>query len=452
MKITDYIGQSQANALPLVRKIRKSEKIYRDQNVLEACLERLRILFTEFDTICFSVSGGKDSGTLLQLADGVAKKYNKKYYVLYIDLEAGYYETRRFLLALRKKVKPRCKAFYWVCLPLAEENATSALNPEFITWDPSAEDYWIMEIPEGAITEDHNPFPFYDGIGDFDRFCHDFSLWLHEKTHATRTAQVVGIRTDESLRRYMAVANDNKPRYKDYYWTTELVPNIYAVYPIYDWKTEDIWGAVAKFDLDYNHVYEDMYKAGIPISQQRICQPFGQAQKAGLDQFRYIEPETWEKLLQRVEGVNFGAIYCRTSLLGHMSSCKPDHMTWQQYAVFLLESIGLYEPKIMQRYYQKIKYYMLWIEKNEEIPYTKMPEEATGLNASWRRVARAIERNDFYLTYLQFGYDKAGDELLIELRDKHRLTGQGHIQRKLYRHIKKIQEEKPHSMKKRSQK
>lgn len=436
MKISDKKETKNNKPHP---KIKQSIKIYNEQNVLDACYERLRVIFQEFDTVCFSVSGGKDSGTLLQIGNRIASEMNKKFYVFYLDLEAGYYETRRFILDLRDQIKKNCIKFYWICLPLAEENATSALNPEFITWDESAKDYWIMDIPENAVTVENNPFPFYDGIGDFDRFCHDFEVWLHKKTKSKRTAQIVGIRTDESLRRYMAVANANKPRYKDYCWTTKLEPGIYAVYPIYDWKTEDIWGAIAQLNLDYNHVYEDMYKAGVPISQQRICQPYGQAQKAGLEQFRYIEPQTWEKLLQRVEGVNFGAIYCRTSLLGYITSNKPDHLTWQQYAVFLLESIGLYEPKIMARYYRKIKYYMLWCEKNEGIKYTKMPDESTGVNASWRRVARAIERNDFYLTYLQFGYDKAGDDLLIELRKEHRLTGQGHIQNKLYRHIRKIE-------------
>lgn len=421
------------------KMIKVSNKIYSDQNVLDATYDRFRFLFTHFDTVCFAVSGGKDSGTMLQLGNQIAEEMHKKFYVMYIDLEAGYAETNRFQESLRELVKKNCKNFFWICLPLAEDNATSALNPEFITWDETAKDNWIRDPPEWAITVDNNPFPFYDGIGDFDEFTHDFGEWLHKKTKANRTAQVVGIRTDESLRRYLAVANRTKPRFMEKNWTTEQSPDVYSVYPMYDWRTEDIWAAVAKQDLDYNHAYEDMYKNGVAISQQRICQPFGQAQKAGLDQFRYIEPETWERLLQRVEGVNFGAIYCRTSLLGHMTSLKPSHLTWQQYAVFLLESIGLYEPMIMERYYQKIKYYMLWSEKNEGIPYTKMPDNAVGLQASWRRVARAIERNDFYMTYLQFGYDKAGDELLIKLREKHRLTGHGHIQPKLYRHLKKME-------------
>ena len=46
-------------------------------------------------------------------------------------------------------------------------------------------------------------------------------------------------------------------------------------------------------------------------------------------------------------GVNFGNIYCKTTALGNIKSCKPDFMTWQEYTVFLLESIGIYNRDLM---------------------------------------------------------------------------------------------------------
>ena len=56
-------------------------KIYTDKNVLEAALERLEIIFNNFDNIYFSVSGGKDSSVMVQLANRVAQKLNKKFYI-----------------------------------------------------------------------------------------------------------------------------------------------------------------------------------------------------------------------------------------------------------------------------------------------------------------------------------------------------------------------------------
>ena len=34
--------------------------------------------------------------------------------------------------------------------------------------------------------------------------------------------------------------------------------SIYNAYPIYDWKTQDIWIANGKFGWTYNHLY-DLY-------------------------------------------------------------------------------------------------------------------------------------------------------------------------------------------------
>ena len=53
-------------------------KIYREQNVLDAALERLQFTFTHFDNIYFSISGGKDSSVMVQLAERVAAQMNKK--------------------------------------------------------------------------------------------------------------------------------------------------------------------------------------------------------------------------------------------------------------------------------------------------------------------------------------------------------------------------------------
>ena len=52
-------------------------KKYLEKNVLEAAKERLTIIFENFDNIYFSVSGGKDSSVMVQLANHVAKKWKK---------------------------------------------------------------------------------------------------------------------------------------------------------------------------------------------------------------------------------------------------------------------------------------------------------------------------------------------------------------------------------------
>ena len=96
-------------------------KKYIEKNVLDAAIERLEIVFQNFDNIYFSVSGGKDSSVMVQLANIVAKKLNKKFDVLFIDLEAQYKHTVKHIEELKQLSQIR--DFYHIALPMALRNA-----------------------------------------------------------------------------------------------------------------------------------------------------------------------------------------------------------------------------------------------------------------------------------------------------------------------------------------
>lgn len=408
-------------------------KLYTDKDVLSASLERFEIMFNEFDSMYLSVSGGKDSSVMLQLAARVARKLNKKFSVLYIDLEAQYKATIQHVEELIEETNDVVERFYWCALPLSLRNAVSVIQPKWICWDEKDKHKWVRPMPKNKhVVNEHN-YPkewtwFKRGM-EFEEFILYFAEWFNEQ-HGGKTAAGIGIRSNESFNRFTTIISEKKVRYKDYGWTTKVKLgtrhlNVYNFYPLYDWETEDIWGAVSKLDLKYNYIYELMYKNGLSIHEQRLCQPYGDDQRNGLDQFRALEPETWEKVLNRVHGVNFGNIYARTSLLGNIKSEKPDGMTWEQYAVFLLESLGLYAPELRDHYYKKIKTFMKWYEEHEGVSLADIPDEAdkklesAKKVASWRRIARAIERNDFWMKRLSFSQTKNDVERLFELKKKY---------------------------------
>ena len=99
-------------------------------------------------------------------------------------------------------------------------------------------------------------------------------------------------------------------------------------------------------------------------------------------------------------------------------------MTWQEYTIFLLESIGIYNKDLMLHYYRKIKKFMVWHEvklgiKLKDIPDTaEVKLESQKKAISWRRIARAIEKNDFYLRRLSFSQTKTDEKQLMELIHK----------------------------------
>jgi predicted phosphoadenosine phosphosulfate sulfurtransferase len=110
-------------------------------------------------------------------------------------------------------------------------------------------------------------------------------------------------------------------------------------YPLYDWKTSDIWVANAKFGFDYNKVYDLYYQAGLSIDQMRVASPFHQSGQENLKLYKVIDPNTWGRMVGRVNGVNFTGIYGGTTAMGWKSITKPNHFTWKQYAEFLLSTL-----------------------------------------------------------------------------------------------------------------
>lgn len=402
-------------------------KVYLEKNVLDAAFERLEIVFNKFENIYFSVSAGKDSSVMVQLANIVAKRLNKKFDVLYVDLEGQYKATIDHLNELKKLSQIR--TFYHVALPLALRNAVSILQPKWICWEEESKHLWIREMPKDSINIHNCPFEWFRKGEEFEEFILQFASW-YQKLHGTPVACGIGIRTDESLNRFRTITfQKHKETFENYNWTTRIkfsnqTLDTYNFYPIYDFRVEDIWGAVSKLDLMYNSIYDLMYKNGVTLADQRVCQPYGDDQRKGLDQFKALEYETWAKVLNRVNGVNFGNIYCRTSALGDLKTSKPDFMTWQQYTVFLLESIGIYNRDLMLNYYRKVKKFMIWYRKRDGIDFDKIPEECDlklenqKKVISWRRIARAIEKNDFYLKRLSFSQTKTEEVELRELAHK----------------------------------
>ena len=72
---------------------------YLNENVYEALQRRLNFLFEEFDNIFVSISGGKDSGLLLNLVLDFQKAHypDKRIGVFHQDFEAQYSATTEYV-------------------------------------------------------------------------------------------------------------------------------------------------------------------------------------------------------------------------------------------------------------------------------------------------------------------------------------------------------------------
>lgn len=370
-------------------------KKYQQDDVLTASRKRISKIFDEFEKMYVSFSGGKDSTVMLHLVMDEAIKRNRKVGVLIIDLEAQYSDTISNIETIIELYKDNID-LYWVCVPLKLRNAVTNFEPQWCCWEESKKDLWIREKPKNVKTQKDLPF-FIDKM-EFEEFIILFGQWY---ANGENCAAFIGIRADESLHRYCAIATWEKKdrQFKDYIWTTKIVDNCYNIYPIYDWKTEDIWRYHSKYpNKPYNAIYDKMNMAGVKLSQQRLCQPYGDDQRRGLWLYHILEPDTWYKLISRVNGANSGALYIQESgnMTGYNKIFKPDNHTWKSYCNFLLKTMPV---KTRQHYHFRFKKFIRgWIDRG----YKSIPEEAPEeleskcWAPSWRRMCKVLLRNDYW--------------------------------------------------------
>jgi predicted phosphoadenosine phosphosulfate sulfurtransferase len=369
-------------------------KVYQEKSVLQASKERISKVFDDFEKIYISFSGGKDSTVMTHLIMEEAIKRNRKVGLLIIDLEAQYSLTIDHIREIVEKYKESIE-LHWFCGELLLRNAVSDFQPKWICWDESKKDIWVRDKPPEA--NDLSQYDFYVPKMEFEELMVIFGKWYSQ---GKKTAAFIGIRADESLHRYKAITATKKNlTHEGLKWTTLIASNLYNVYPIYDWRTEDIWVFHAKNKhLPHNKVYDLMSMAGVKLSNQRLCQPYGDDQKKGLWLYHILEPDTWCKLINRVSGVNSGALYVqdRGNINGTHKITKPENHTWQSYTNYLLKSL----PQKMQSHYRDRfeKFIIGWIKRG----YSNIPDEAPHdlevkcWAPSWRRMARCVLRNDYY--------------------------------------------------------
>ena len=373
-------------------------------DVLTASKERIKWAFDNFEKICISFSGGKDSTAMTHLVMEEAIKRNRKVALLFIDWEIQYKLTIEHVQHIYDMYKDYIVP-YWVALPLLTDNACSMYEPEWISWDKAKENLWTRKPPKIAIT-DENYFPFYYYKITFEEFVPLFGEWYGE---GKSTACFVGIRTRESLNRYRALTNKKKNKYQDKMFTTCVTDNVYNVYPIYDWSAEDDWKYFGKTKKPYNKLYDRFFQAGLTLHQMRVDEPFGDTTRRSLWLYQIIEPETWGKMVLRVNGANSGSLYSRDNgnILGNRSITLPKGHTWQSFSNFLLDTMP---KKTAEHYKTKIAVYIKWYMNRgyvDGIPdeVDKQMEKQNDV-PSWRRICQTLLRNDYWCKGLGFSPTK----------------------------------------------
>jgi len=369
-------------------------KIYNDKTVLEASRDRVSLVFDNFERIYISFSGGKDSSVMSHLVLAEAKKRNRKVGLLIIDLEAQYNDTITHIEQMIEMYKEQID-LHWICAELLLRNAVSNYEPRWVCWDKEKEPVWVREMPK--LASDLTQYDFYQPKMEFEEFMVIFGEWYSQ---GKTTAAFIGIRSDESLHRYRAITSRKDGlMFNNWKWSTKVSFKLFNIYPIYDWRTEDIWVFHGKYkELPHNRIYDKMMMAGVKISQQRLCQPYGDDQRRGLWLYHILEPMTWYKLISRVNGVNSGTLYIKENgnMTGYNKITKPENHTWESFCNMLLSTM----PKKTSDHYRErfVKFIKGWQDRGYLVIPDEAPEdlESKCWVPSWRRMCKVMLRNDYW--------------------------------------------------------
>ena len=434
---------------------------YTGQNVYSALQERLKFIFEEFDNIFVSFSGGKDSGILLNITLDFQQKYypNKKIGVFHQDFEAQYAVTTEYVERTFERIKDIVDP-YWVCLPMATRTALSSYQMFWYPWDDTKEACWCRPMPQHpyVINLQNNPMTTYHYRMHQEDLAKQFGRWYRHTHNDKKTVCLLGIRADESLQRYSGFLN-KKYGYDGECWISKQFKDVWAASPLYDWSHADVWHAYAKFDYDYNRLYDMYYMAGLKPDQMRVASPFNDYAKDSLHLYRVLDPEMWAKLVGRVRGANFGSIYGRTKAMGYRSLTLPEGHTWESYTRFLLDTLP---PRLRKNYISKFKTSIeFWhktgggleeqsiqelidkgynirrngisnytVMKNSRIIFLgKIPDHTDDIKStkdipSWKRMCYCILKNDHTCRFMGFGLTKEQKKRIDTLKWKYSKVGE----------------------------
>ena len=254
------------------------------KNVYELAQERLKVIFNEFDNIYVSFSGGKDSGVLLNMCIDYIRRNNLKIRlgVFHMDYEIQYKMTIDYVDRILEANKDILDV-YRVCVPFRVSTCTSMYQSFWRPWEDNKKDIWVRSMPKKAMKKED--FPFYNTtMWDYE-FQMRFAQWIHQKKDAVRTCCLIGIQ----------------------------------------------W--------DYNILYDLYYRAGVNLERQRVASPFINEAQESLALYRVLDPNTWGKMIGRVNGVNFTGMYGGTHAMGWQSVKLPEGYTWREFMYFLLSTL-----------------------------------------------------------------------------------------------------------------
>lgn len=352
-------------------------KIYLSDDVFTAARKRVKWLFDEFEDVIVCVSGGKDSTVVFNLClEEATKRKRLPLPVFFLDQEAEWQATIDYVKKVMydKRVKP-----LWLQCPVKLFNATSHNKDNWLyCWKDG--DKWMRE---------KDPISIKENVYGTERFKELLGAFIRKEYSGKRTATIGGVRVEESPGRRLGLTQN--ATYKYITWGKKeggKNDEHYVFYPIYDWSYTDVWKAINSNHWAYNKIYDAYYRYGVPVENMRVSNLNHETAVRSLYHLQEIEPETWNKITARIEGVDTTAKIEFKDNFKAIKKLPFMFKTWKEYRDYLLDNLITDEEQ-----YKKFKEMFTHCDKK----YFGFPD----IDSLIKVEITEILANDYYFTKLK---------------------------------------------------
>lgn len=306
-------------------------KIYKNTNVFEEALNRMRYIFDEFDNVIVGFSGGKDSTVTFNLALIVAREKNRlPLKVMFVDQEA---EWRGTIDHVREVMYHPDVEPWWFQMPFKITNATSVENQYLYAWDPNIEEH----------IHDYDPISKRENVYNTDKYDHTIEFYqifpevMKYHYPKEKACYLAGVRAEESPSRFVGLTH-----HACYKWITwgkilDKKREHYTFYPLYDWSYTDIWKAIHENDWSYNEVYNLMYQYGYKVTDMRVSNLHHETSLSHLFFLQEIDRETYNRAVKRLKGIDTAGKVGKDDFFVY--SLPYMFKDWVEYRDFLVEKL-----------------------------------------------------------------------------------------------------------------
>lgn len=278
-----------------------------DIDVVEAAKSRIRNAFRNGVKVYLSFSGGKDSIVLANLTYSLicAGEIDPSLLVVqFVDEEAIFPCIEKSVKDWRKKFLLAGAQFEWYCVEVRHFNCFNELSEEesFICWDSEKRDVWVRQPPTYAIRSHPLLKPRKDNYQSFmPRVCMD-------------GITMTGVRAAESVQRLQYMSRMNLGG--------KGITERRQIFPIYDWKTNDVWLYLLNERVEIPEVYLYLWQSGAAKNQLRVSQFFSVDTARSLVQMNEYYPDLMERIIRREPNAYLAALYWDSEMFGRRSKAR----------------------------------------------------------------------------------------------------------------------------------